>query len=244
MTIPLSYGPEIPVALAPMAESGFNPPPVGDLEGRRAMWEPIIGGVDAAHLPRGRHEHRLPAAAGVTAQDAGGASSAAQSRAEVVARMNLGTTWAVSVLGHAVGRSSGWRVFRFHRRQPRIGSMNWDGCSSSASARCCWRRTTGLEDVRWTGHADDERVAVVDGPVIFAATGLRLEGPVTVIVVWVPEDDSPERRLGSLVERVAGARVLWGAGGGAHQSRRRREPGCAGAGSVGRRSDCCGLGGP
>ena len=63
---------------------------------------------------------------------------------------------------------------------------------------------TGLEDVRWTGHADDERVAVMDEPVISAGTGLCLDGPVTVIVVWVPESDSLEGRLGLLVERVAG----------------------------------------
>lgn len=62
----------------------------------------------------------------------------------------------------------------------------------------------GLDDVLWTGQADTERLAMVDGPVIFATLGLRLEGPVTVIVVWVAEDDSQERRLGSLVQRAAG----------------------------------------
>jgi len=60
----------------------------------------------------------------------------------------------------------------------------------------------GLEDVRWTGHADTERVAVVDGSVNFPASGLRLAGPVTLVVVWVAEDESPERRLASLVGRV------------------------------------------
>jgi acetyl esterase/lipase len=44
----LTFDPEIAAALAPMAESGFNPPPVGDIEGRRAMWEPIIGAADTA----------------------------------------------------------------------------------------------------------------------------------------------------------------------------------------------------
>jgi hypothetical protein len=62
----------------------------------------------------------------------------------------------------------------------------------------------GLSDVRWTGHADTERVATVDRPVTFAATGLRLERPVTVVVVWVAADDSPERRVVSLLERLAG----------------------------------------
>jgi hypothetical protein len=63
---------------------------------------------------------------------------------------------------------------------------------------------TGRENVRWTGHADTERVAVLDGPVIFATRGLRFEGAVTVIVVWAAEDDSRLWRLVSLVERVAG----------------------------------------
>ena|SRR5437763_3199792 len=31
-----------------MAESGGTPPAVGDVEGRRAMWEPIIGAASAA----------------------------------------------------------------------------------------------------------------------------------------------------------------------------------------------------
>ena len=44
----LTYDPEIAAALAPMAGSGFNPPAVGDIEGRRAMWEPIIGAASTA----------------------------------------------------------------------------------------------------------------------------------------------------------------------------------------------------
>lgn len=62
----------------------------------------------------------------------------------------------------------------------------------------------GLEDLRWTGHADAERVAVVDGPVTFADAGIRVGGPVTLVVVWVAADDSLERRLVSLVGRVMG----------------------------------------
>ncbi len=62
---------------------------------------------------------------------------------------------------------------------------------------------TGLADVRWTGHADDERVAAVEGPVISSATGVRLDGPVTVIAMWIPESDSAEQRLRLLVDRVA-----------------------------------------
>jgi acetyl esterase/lipase len=40
--------PEIAAALAPMAQAGFAPPPVGDIAGRRALWEPIIGAAGAA----------------------------------------------------------------------------------------------------------------------------------------------------------------------------------------------------
>ena len=44
----LTLDPEIAAALAPMAESGFAPPAVGDIAGRRAMWEPIIGPASTA----------------------------------------------------------------------------------------------------------------------------------------------------------------------------------------------------
>jgi hypothetical protein len=44
----LTFDPEIAAALAPMAESGFTPPAVGDMTGRRAMWEPIIGAASTA----------------------------------------------------------------------------------------------------------------------------------------------------------------------------------------------------
>jgi acetyl esterase/lipase len=46
--MPLTFDPEIAAALAPMAESGFAPPAVGDIAGRRAMWEPIIGAASTA----------------------------------------------------------------------------------------------------------------------------------------------------------------------------------------------------
>jgi acetyl esterase/lipase len=44
----LTFDPEIAAALAPMAEAGFAPPAVGDIAGRRAMWEPIIGAASTA----------------------------------------------------------------------------------------------------------------------------------------------------------------------------------------------------
>jgi acetyl esterase/lipase len=46
--MPLTFDPEIAAALAPMAASGFTPPAVGDVAGRRAMWEPIIGAASTA----------------------------------------------------------------------------------------------------------------------------------------------------------------------------------------------------
>ncbi|MER6441569.1 alpha/beta hydrolase [Streptomyces sp. NPDC001185] len=44
----LDLDPEIAEALAPMAAGGFTPPEIGDVVGRRAMWEPIIGAAGAA----------------------------------------------------------------------------------------------------------------------------------------------------------------------------------------------------
>jgi acetyl esterase/lipase len=44
----LTFDPEIAAALAPMAESGVTPPAVGDIAGRRAMWEPIISAASTA----------------------------------------------------------------------------------------------------------------------------------------------------------------------------------------------------
>jgi hypothetical protein len=44
----LTLDPEIAAALAPMAEAGFAPPAVGDIAGRRAMWEPIISAASGA----------------------------------------------------------------------------------------------------------------------------------------------------------------------------------------------------
>src|SRR4051812_19694605 len=46
--MPLTFDPEIATALAPMAESGFATPAVGDIAGRRTMREPIIGAASTA----------------------------------------------------------------------------------------------------------------------------------------------------------------------------------------------------
>src|SRR3954467_14169960 len=50
MIMTLSLDPEIAAALAPMAGAmaEAKPPAVGDVEGRRAMWEPIIGAAGTA----------------------------------------------------------------------------------------------------------------------------------------------------------------------------------------------------
>jgi acetyl esterase/lipase len=44
----LTLDPEVAAALAPMADSGFTSPAVGDVDGRRAMWEPILAAASAA----------------------------------------------------------------------------------------------------------------------------------------------------------------------------------------------------
>jgi hypothetical protein len=61
----------------------------------------------------------------------------------------------------------------------------------------------GLSDLGWVGHADTRRVAVVEGPVLVGGRGIRLQGSVTVAVVWIRDDQSPTRRLASLVTGVA-----------------------------------------
>jgi acetyl esterase/lipase len=45
-----TFDPEFAAAIAPMGEAMANatPPAIGDIEARRALWEPIIGGADAA----------------------------------------------------------------------------------------------------------------------------------------------------------------------------------------------------
>ncbi|MFH9007721.1 hypothetical protein ACH4E5_31330 [Streptomyces afghaniensis] len=57
----LSLDPEIAEALAPMAGAmaEAKPPAVGDMAGRRAMWEPIIGAAGAAQpiVPVEFHVH-------------------------------------------------------------------------------------------------------------------------------------------------------------------------------------------
>jgi hypothetical protein len=46
----LNLDPEIAAALAPMGEAmgATTPPKVGDITGRRAMWEPILAAASAA----------------------------------------------------------------------------------------------------------------------------------------------------------------------------------------------------
>jgi acetyl esterase/lipase len=48
--MPFTFDPEFAAAIAPMGEAMANatPPAIGDIEARRALWEPIIGGADAA----------------------------------------------------------------------------------------------------------------------------------------------------------------------------------------------------
>jgi len=61
----------------------------------------------------------------------------------------------------------------------------------------------GLTDLGWLGHADTGRVALVEKPEVVALGGLRLEGPVTVAVVWVRQNDSPVLRQIDLVKRLS-----------------------------------------
>jgi hypothetical protein len=61
----------------------------------------------------------------------------------------------------------------------------------------CGASVTGLE---WLGHADEGRVALVDGPARLAERDLRTAGPWAVAVVWVRRAD---HRLSDLVAGVS-----------------------------------------
>jgi hypothetical protein len=56
--MPLAFDPEVAAALAPMAESGFAQPATGDIAGRRALWEPIIGAASTAQPRRSPLQQR------------------------------------------------------------------------------------------------------------------------------------------------------------------------------------------
>jgi conflict system STAND superfamily ATPase len=60
----------------------------------------------------------------------------------------------------------------------------------------------GLSDLSWIGHADSGRNALVQTTVTAIGDGTRLEGPVTVAVVWARQDYSPRRRLVSLTAHL------------------------------------------
>ena len=67
--MPFTLDPEFEAAMAPMAEAmaGATPPAVGDIAGRRALWEPIIGAAGSAQpIPDdvSHTDHRITAADG------------------------------------------------------------------------------------------------------------------------------------------------------------------------------------
>ena len=59
----------------------------------------------------------------------------------------------------------------------------------------------GLCGLRWRGRGDSARVAVVDGTVAVRHRGIKLDGPVTVAVVWV-RGGPLEGRFAELSDRV------------------------------------------
>ena len=59
----------------------------------------------------------------------------------------------------------------------------------------------GLRGLRWRGRGDSARVAVVDGTVALRDRGIKLDGPVTVAVVWV-RGGPLEGRFAELSDRV------------------------------------------
>jgi hypothetical protein len=59
----------------------------------------------------------------------------------------------------------------------------------------------GMSGLRWRGRGDSARVAVVDGTVALRDRGIKLDGPVTVAVVWV-RGGPLEGRFAELSDRV------------------------------------------
>src|SRR5690348_9203611 len=53
----------------------------------------------------------------------------------------------------------------------------------------------GLSDLRWRGRSDVGRVALADQQVVLASPRIRLNGPVTVAVIWARDELDPGLRL-------------------------------------------------
>jgi ribosomal protein L12E/L44/L45/RPP1/RPP2 len=62
----------------------------------------------------------------------------------------------------------------------------------------------GLSDLGWRGDSDIGRMALVGGDVVLAQRRVTLHGPVSVAVVWVPEERGAGSRVVDFVDRTAG----------------------------------------
>src|ERR1700689_2902381 len=60
----------------------------------------------------------------------------------------------------------------------------------------------GLSDLRWRGGSDIGRVALVGADVVLPRRAPP-PGPVTVAVVWAPDDQGEGWRVGEFVDRLA-----------------------------------------
>ena len=65
------------------------------------------------------------------------------------------------------------------------------------------RAETGLGDLDWRGGSDTWRSVTVQDPIGIRSRGSRLNGPVTVVAIWVPDDASPRARMSELAGRLA-----------------------------------------
>jgi hypothetical protein len=61
----------------------------------------------------------------------------------------------------------------------------------------------GVRDLAWRGQSDTVRVATVEKPLVLANPKVRLNGPVTVAVLWIHDDGPTEFRLSELAARLA-----------------------------------------
>lgn len=61
----------------------------------------------------------------------------------------------------------------------------------------------GLLDLSWRGQSDTRRVATVEERVVLRGQGVRLDGPVSVAVVWVRNDRALPERWAEFADRMA-----------------------------------------
>jgi hypothetical protein len=87
-----------------------------------------------------------------------------------------------------------------HQEGYRLDRLGWLQFERLASL--VLEAEAGLRDLHWQDRAYRGRVAWVEGPVVLAATGVRLPGPVAIAVAWVRDSRSKGSRLSEFVRHM------------------------------------------